>query len=756
MALVAQQTQPAKALRIRVRGAVQGVGFRPHVYGLAQQMGLAGWVLNDSDGVLMHVEGPGASGFADRLRADLPPLARIDRIDVQDVAPGGLAAFRIRTSAAGAAARTRVPADAAVCDDCLAEICDPRDHRYRYPFTNCTHCGPRYTITRALPYDRAQTSMGPFAMCSACQAEYDDPGDRRFHAQPNACPACGPRLSMPLADIAAAIAAGEIVAVKGLGGFHLAADARNAAAVERLRQRKGRDGKPFAVMVPGLTAARRLADLTDSEAALLSGRARPIVLARAWPHNGLAPGVQSGLPTIGIMLAYTPLQYLLFHDAMGRPDGTSWTERADAPVWVMTSANASGDPLIIDDDEAQSRLSGIADRVAGHDRRIVARADDGIVRQIAGAPAILRRARGHVPAPVQLSHDVPSTLAVGGDLKTTLCLIRGREAFVSPHLGDMSTPAARACFREAVDHLTAVLDVVPERLACDWHPDFFTTRWAESRGGPLVRVQHHHAHVAAVAAEHGVDGPLLGLALDGVGLGEGGSAWGGELLLSDGARFRRLGGLKPLAQPGGDAAALDPRRMAAAALHALGRGAEIARRFADFPDAALLAAMLDKGVNCPATSSTGRLFDAAAGLLGVCDRNRFEGEAAMRLEGLVERPRVLTGGWQLAHGMLDLTPLLGALADEPDARRGAELFHGTLAAALTDWVAQTMVTCRAPRRVALSGGCFHNKVLSDTLGRQLAATGVSVLRPRAVPAGDGGLSLGQAWIAGRTDLTQED
>ncbi len=741
---------PAR-VRVRVAGAVQGVGFRPFVWTLARELDLSGWVLNDGAGVLLEAEGGRTDHFLERLKRDAPPLARIDRIESDRLPVQGNpdAVFEIRPTPQGETARTMVTPDMATCPACLEDIVREGDRRAGYAFTNCTHCGPRYTITRALPYDRAQTSMAPFALCPDCAREYADPADRRFHAQPNACPACGPRYSEGVAAILDRIRRGEILALKGIGGFHLVVDARNGDAVERLRARKDRDGKPFAVMVADLAAARRLA-MIDPEAELaLTGPARPVVIVPSRSGQDLAPGVGQGLATLGLMLAYAPIHTLLFHEAsLGGED----------LALVMTSANPSGDPLVTDNDDAHRRLAAIADHVVTHDRDILVRCDDSVVRVIAGAPRVMRRARGFVPEPIHLPQEGPCVLAMGGHLKTTICVTRGDEAFLSQHIGDLDGPETLAFHRETVCHLLSILDVTPERVACDLHPDFLSTHEAEAFGVPVVRVQHHQAHLAGLAAEHGIAEPMLGLALDGFGLGaDGRASWGGERMIVGGASVRHMGSFAPLAQPGGDRAAREPWRMGAAALHALGRGAEIPRRFAAFQGADLLAAMVARGVNAPATSSAGRLFDAACGLLGVKPVATFEGEAPMALEALAGgRTAVLADGWSIdGTGTLAFAGLLEALADS-GAHEGAALFHGTLAAALCDWV----VTAFAPgapahglaRRVGLSGGCVQNKLLVETLIAHLGAHGVEAVLPLKAPANDGGLSLGQAWVAACTDL----
>ena len=736
--------------RVRIRGQVQGVGFRPFVFGLAQRNRLTGWVTNDPDGVLAEIQGDAVGDFLSALSEQPPPLARIDAVTVEERPPTPDAdGFAILHSDRRGAVTTDVPPDAAVCGACLEDLFDPANRRYRYPFITCTHCGPRFTITRDLPYDRAQTSMAGFALCADCAREYGDPLDRRFHAQPVACPRCGPALSMPLDEIARRLTGGEILAIKGLGGFHLSCDARNDAAVDRLRWAKQRDGKPFAVMVAGLASARRTARVDAAEAALLSSAERPVVLLRKTAGaERLAHGIAPGLPWLGVMLPYTPLHYLLFHEAIGRPPGTAWLAQPQAPALVMTSANLSGEPLVVDGREAAERLAGIADAIVDHDRPIVVRCDDGVARVVGGRALKVRRARGAVPTPVRLPRPIPPVLAVGAHLKAAACLTRGGDAFLSQHVGDLNNAATIGFFEEAVAHLRRLVGSAPVAVAHDLHPDLASTRYAAGLGLPTIAVQHHHAHIAAIQAEHGLTAPVLGLALDGVGLGDDGGIWGGELLLLEGAAYRRLGHLAPLALPGGDVAARQPWRMAAAVLHRLGRTEQIAPRLAQYGPAAALADMLATGVRCPPTSSVGRLFDAAAGLLGICPISGFEAEAAMRLEGLVSAPRVLAGGWRIADdGVLDLLPMLAALIDRAP-EDGADLFHGTLIAALVDWAGWAAATTGV-RHVALGGGCLVNKVLAEGLVSGLEAGGLTPLTARAVPPNDGGIALGQAWVAGQ-------
>lgn len=778
------------AARIRVRGIVQGVGFRPFVYRLAIELGLSGWVRNDSEGVEIEAQG-GEAALAALLRglkSEAPDLARVDEVSRMPAEVLPRHGFAILESRSGHALTGIVP-DAAICPACLAEIFDSADRRYRYPFTNCTHCGPRYTITRHLPYDRPSTSMAKFALCPACRGEYDNPLDRRFHAQPNACPACGPRLAliegggqaMAADDLIAAtlerLHAGQILAIKGLGGFHLMCDARNGEAVARLRQRKQREEKPFAVMLAGIASVAQFAACSDAEGRLLEARERPIVLLQKRAECDTAlPGVAPGMGELGVLLPYAPLHYLLYHEAAGRPGGTAWLETPQELALVCTSANPGDEPLVTANDEALQRLCGIADVFLLHDRDILVRCDDSVMRvnqewemgngqcgkPIASGPSLIthhpspsfiRRARGYTPRAIKLAKAGRPVLACGGWFKNTVCLTRGDEAFVSQHIGDLDNASTCRSLEETAQHLMNVLEIEPEIVAHDLHPDFFSSRFAadfaRQRGIPVLAVQHHHAHVAAVMAEHGLAGPVLGLALDGVGLGSDGKAWGGELLRVDGAEFQRLGHLTELALPGGDRAAREPWRLAASALHALGRGDEIELRF-PHSAAAAVRQMLERNFNSPSTSSCGRLFDAAAGLLGEREVAAFEGQAAMLLEGLAERHGPVVArdnGFRIeADGSLNLLPLLAALSEIRDAGQGAALFHATLAKALAAWVEDALETTGL-NQVAFGGGCFLNRLLSADLVARLEALGAKVYQARQAPPNDGGLSLGQAWIA---------
>ena len=757
----------AEARRVRVTGVVQGVGFRPFVWRLAQAHGLAGWVRNDGAGVDIHIQGAssGLDAFLVALKSEAPPLARLEGIAVDPAVLEDRAGFRILESAGGRVS-TAIGHDSAVCADCLAEMFNPADRRWRHAFITCTHCGPRYTVARGLPYDRGRTSLAPFPLCPDCGREYREPADRRFHAETTCCPACGPQLSLldaggtavggdPLAGALALLRAGRIVAVKGLGGFHLVCDARNPVAVAALRQRKAREEKPFAVMGANGASFAGLATVGEKEGAWLAAAERPIVLLPKTENaDEMLPGVAPGLAWLGALLPYTPLQYLLFHEAAGRPAGCDWLAKPQPLFLVMTSANPGGEPLVIGNDEALRRLAGIADAYLLHDREIVVRCDDSVLRDAGGTPQFVRRARGYTPRAIGLPRPGPSVLALGAWFKNTVCVTRGDEAFVSQHVGDLDNAAGCAFLEEIVGHLLSILQVEPDRIACDCHPDFHSSRFAAAfaaeRGLPLIRVQHHQAHGAAVLAEHGHEAPALVLALDGIGLGTDGEAWGGELLRLDGAFCERLGRLRPLPLPGGDRAAREPWRMGAAALQLIGAGDEISRRFAGQPGAKTVAEMLARNLNCPPTSSAGRLFDAAAGLLNLRPVMGFEGQAAMLLEGraAAHGPAApWSDGWSVeADGQLDLRPLLRHLAAATDADLAAARFHATLASALADWVAAA-ADGSGIRTVVGAGGCFLNALLSSALRAELPRRGLRFLEAGLLPPNDGGISLGQAWVA---------
>jgi len=734
-------------LRVRVRGAVQGVGFRPFVYMLANKLSLSGFVRNDAEGVLLEIEGSRTSDFLDTLRASPPPLACIDSIDVVSILLQGDMGFDVLESESGRVS-TRVVPDAAVCEACLDEMFDPASRFYLYPFLSCTHCGPRYTITQALPYDRTQTSMAGFGMCVHCACDYSDPSNRRFHAEPIACAECGPRLSHDIESIVSALGSGAIVALKGIGGFHLLCDARNENAVKALRDRKARDAKPFAVMVANVASVEQIADVEPLEKHLLKTSARPAVVMRS--KGKLASSVAPNLGKLGVMLPYAPLHHLLFHAAAGSP--AQYDRDAVNPlVLVATSANPGGEPLVIDDEDAHRRLRNIADLIVTHDRPILIRSDDSVVAVMDGAPAFLRRARGYVPEPIDLGEDGPCVLAMGGHLKATVTVTRGKEAFVSQHIGDLNRLETIRFYNETIRHLLSILDVKPEAVACDLHPDYLSTRLAEERDLPLIKVQHHAAHIAAVAAENREAKRGLGVALDGHGYGPGGAAWGGELLQFDGLmhdmKAARLGCLKPLPMPGGDRAARESWRMGIAALASLGESCRSADFFPDVPLAGSVVSALEKQTMQPMTTSMGRLFDAAASLAGVCLFQHYEGQAAMEFEALVSKPRALPGGFSLDDEGLDFHGVLRWIVkDRPSPQEAADYFHGTLIEGLSVWVEKAAMA-RDHLNIFLGGGCFMNRVLAEGLATSLRERGLRPLLPRMVSANDGGLSLGQAAIA---------
>ncbi len=755
--------------QIRVQGQVQGVGFRPFVHQLARELGLSGWVRNDGAGVEIALEGSKnlVMNLVERLETEPPALSRVEQVLLDLAQPTcGFHGFNILASQAGKI-QTGITPDAVVCSDCLKELFESHNRRYLYPFINCTHCGPRYTITKHLPYDRVNTSMAGFTLCPACQSEYDQPIDRRFHAQPNACSECGPQLQLmdsggnvletnnPLADSVAYIQSGQVLAVKGLGGFHLVCDAHNAKPIEKLRNAKRREEKPFAVMILNVASARQYAHLSENEASLLHSTERPIVLLnKSTDCDAQLSGIAPGLSHIGLMLPSTPLHYLLFHELLGKPAGTAWLESLTELALVMTSANPGGEPLVKDDAEAKTHLNGLANAFLTHNRDILHRCDDSVMRWQGDAPAFIRRARGFVPRRIKLPFTGPSILACGAWLKNTVCVTRDDEAFVSQHIGDLDHATTRLMLEDTVAHLCDILEVQPQAVAHDLHPDFFSTQFAQSfaveHSLPIIPVQHHHAHIAAVCAEHNITESVIGLALDGVGVGNDGEAWGGELMLVNGAEFHRIGHLAPLAMPGGDHAARAPWRMAASVLFALGRGSEIPQRFSTQSGAQTVLSMLQRDLNCATTSSTGRLFDSAAGLLGIIEMQSYEGQAAMLLEGLAKHhgnAKPLSNGYKInKNGVLDFQLLLAVLADCDSTTYGAALFHATLADGLAAWVAHATQK-HDVRCIALGGGCFLNQVLTQMLTDNLKAQGLRVITARQVPPNDGGISIGQAWVA---------
>ncbi len=758
--------EPIARCRIVVEGVVQGVGFRPFVYRLASAHRLDGTVRNGQHGVVIDAQGGRESitRFLAELEAGAPSAARIRRITTAWSSPSHFDAgtFRIDTTAAGGEPALFPAPDLAVCARCLEEMRDPGDRRLAYPFLNCTECGPRYTIIRALPYDRERTAMAPFTMCSACRDEYERPPDRRFHAEPTACPACGPRLALldargarlavpdPLEEAIAALRAGRIVAVKGLGGYHLACDATAPEAVGELRRRKAREAKPLAVMVPDLEAARRLCLVSDAEASLLQSPARPIVLLERRPEvagSRVADAVAPRLRHLGLMLPYTPLQHLLL-DGAGRP-------------LVMTSGNRSDEPIAFEDADALARLAGVADAFLVHDRAIEVRCDDSVARVVDGAPLLLRRARGYVPLAITLTREASEPiLACGGELKNTFALVRGANVFLSQHLGDLSDERAYRAWTAAIAHLERMLDLSPRVVAHDLHPDYHATGYAQMlEGVRRIPVQHHHAHIASCLADNGVDDRVIGVAWDGTGYGTDGRVWGGEFLLADLNGFERVGCFQDVAMPGGEAAIREPWRMAATFLQAAygeameGLDLPFVRRL-DRPAWRLLSQAVARGLHAPLTSSAGRLFDAVAAILGIRDRVDFEAQAAMELEALAlaEADRLYDVGVEAREGRLVVrTPdvvrgvvedLLGGV----DADRIAGRFHATLA----DVIVRTCGLLRTRSgidRVALSGGVFQNMRLLALAVNGLGAAGFRVYTHRQVPPNDGGLALGQAAIA---------
>lgn len=765
---------------IRVRGLVQGVGFRPTVWRLARAFGLTGEVLNDGEGVLIRAWGtPEAlARFEAALAAEPPPLARVDSIERSELSGGRAVSehFCIVASERGAVA-TGIAADAATCPACLQEVLDPANRRYRYPFANCTHCGPRLSIVQAIPYDRGSTSMAAFAMCKDCSAEYENPADRRFHAEPIACPECGPRVWLEdaggaevaagvgedaIAVAARLIAEGDIVAIKGIGGFHLACDAGNEDAVARLRQRKHRYHKPFALMAAELEMIAAHARVAAAEAELLQSTAAPIVVLDVGPQTeGLAASVAPGQASLGFMLPYTPLHHLLMRD-LARPI-------------VLTSGNRSDEPQCTGNDEARRRLSGIADHWLMHDRDIVNRLDDSVARVIDGAPAMLRRARGFAPDPIRLPAgfgEAPRVLAMGAELKSTFCLLRDGEAVLSQHIGDLEEAATHADYRAALALYRQLFAFEPEVVAVDCHPDYLSTQWgraiAAEDGVALGEVQHHHAHVAACLAEHGIalsDPAVLGIVLDGLGLGEDGALWGGEILSCDYRSYERLAHFTPVALLGGSKAMREPWRNAFAHLHRFIGWSEVTARYADLDIVRRLAAkplaplerMLETGLNAPPSSSAGRLFDAVAAALGVCaEVASYEGQAAIELEALAERGRDEAGdgypvdvseGALLTMGWASLwRALLDDLASGTPREVIAARFHAGLAAGLAR-LGGKLAKRHGLKRAVLSGGVFQNRLLLQGVAKGLRNSGLDVLTPQRVPANDGGIALGQAVIA---------
>jgi hydrogenase maturation protein HypF len=776
-----------EARRILVTGVVQGVGFRPFVYGLAARLGLRGWVCNTSAGVEILVDGPAErlQEFAEALSAEKPPLARIDRLQVEQTEAGGFTGFEIRASESIQGAFQPVAPDVGLCPDCERELFDPQDRRYLYAFINCTNCGPRFTIIKDLPYDRPQTTMAGFHLCPECESEYHDPLDRRFHAQPVACPKCGPRvwlmrkgrlaLTLGLTGILATrrlLRMGMIVAVKGLGGFHLACDAANPQAVEELRRRKGRVDKPFAVMAADLRTVEKWCELDEAARELLSGPEKPIVLLRR--KKSADAGLAPHLDTLGVMLPYTPLHHLLLNQR-----DPVLAQEPVPPLLVMTSGNFSEEPIAVENEDALTRLSPLADAFLVHEREIHIRCDDSVIRVDAGpsipneSPVLdrppstpfghnvvhLRRSRGYAPYPVQLPFNMKPALGVGGELKNTFCLARDRYAFLSQHIGDMENVETHRSFEQGLEHLSRLFKVEPELIAYDLHPGYYSTQYALKQPQKKVGVQHHHAHIAACMADNGLENHrVIGLSFDGTGYGTDGAIWGGEALIADYSGFRRAAHLEYLPLPGGDAAIRNPWRIALGYAHALGLDVSdlpFARKL-DPQAVHVLRAQIDKRLNTVDTSSLGRLFDAVAALAGVGGTITYEAQAAIELE-VLSRP-YLSGADPFPAALeesdgqliLGLRGLLSAVVDA--VRRGDEpgrigaRFHRTLANMSVE-VCRRLRSDAGLNEVALSGGVWQNQILLDLTRAGLLGEGFTVYVHRQTPANDGSLSLGQAVIA---------
>jgi len=769
-------------LRLEVRGAVQGVGFRPFVYRLAHELGLRGWVQNDGRGVRLEVEGERRhlDQFRERLQAEAPPLAVVQDVSAEWLAPVGFSGFDIQHSDAQSSKRALLLPDVATCAACLGDLTDPTNRRHGYPFTNCTGCGPRFSIVRALPYDRPNTTMAGFTQCAQCQAEYDEPRDRRFHAQPNACADCGPRVWLATSNgqrqsagadairqAAQALRDGFILALKGLGGFQLLADATSPAAVKRLRQRKRRWEKPLALMVGTIEHARALATVSEEVAAALTGPSAPIVLVPRRPDAPVTAAVAPGTPLLGLMLPYTPLHHLLMHELQ-------------VPV-VATSGNLSDEPICIDNGEALVRLGEIADLFLLHDRPIERHVDDSVAVWTNNTLQLVRRARGYAPLPVRVNRTGPTVIAVGSHLKNTIALALGHDVFVSQHIGDLDTRAARDAHQRVIRDFSTMYETVPEIVAHDLHPDYASTQWAhttvgQARNGDdrwaaqfaearLVGVQHHHAHLVACLADNGIEETSLGVTWDGTGYGNDGTVWGGELLLGDARGFRRVAHFWPFRLPGGEAAVREPRRSALAALlETFGQGVcsweDLASIHAfSARERDLLLQMLRRGVNSPVTTSAGRLFDAVASVAGLRQVASYDGQAAMELEHVADRTVTASYPFPVSASegsqplVLDWRPLLSAVVDDVRQRTPVGEISAKFHHALAQVVVQVAREVGNPR-VALSGGCFQNLLLSELCAQGLSNAGFMVLRHRQVPTNDGGISLGQAVIAVASQATE--
>ncbi len=755
-------SEALRRIRYLFSGVVQGVGFRPHIYRVATKHRLGGYVCNTPEGVTLEVEGPAGrlAKFHAELTKSFPPASDVEGMSRTDVAVLGETDFRIVASEQEGRKKVLISPDIATCADCLRELRDPADRRYRYPFINCTNCGPRLTIIRDVPYDRANTSMACFPLCPRCRAEYENPADRRFHAEPNACPVCGPRLwftddegqvlegppSDPVEKAAKLLRAGKVLAIKGLGGFHLAVDASNEDAVRRLRSRKYREEKPLAIMVRDIDAASRMAKIGRAERGLLISPQRPIVLCRKLGDSAIAPSVAPGVPNQGIMLPYTPLHHLLL--------GTGFT------ALVMTSANQVDEPICIANREALARLKGIAEFFLFHNRDILVRCDDSVAAVMGQAPVLMRRSRGWAPKPVTLKRSYPDVLALGPHLKATLCILKGGLAYLSPHIGDLETPEARDFHRESLRVMERIAECRPDVIACDMHPAYWTTRLAEELPHrEILRVQHHHAHIVSAMAENGLSKEMIGLAMDGTGYGPDGTAWGGEFLVCDEADYRRAGHIRPYPLPGAEKAVKEPWRVAASLLRE-SFGGDWRGVAAKLPlgekegQFAVLESMMAQGFNSPLTSSLGRVFDGVAAILGTRQAVSFEGQAAMEMETIAAGHSRKRYPYEIAGDgeklILDLRPLVRAVAEERirgrDPAAIAAAFHRTVIEAIAAMAVAVREQTGLDKAV-LSGGCFQNRVLLEGTVQALEKGGFTVYTHRLLPTNDGCIALGQAVVA---------
>ena len=750
-----------KRARYLFTGIVQGVGFRPFIYRLAVRQGLAGFVQNRPDGVLVEVEGtpPAIDSFFSSVSRELPPLANITGVASSEIAVTGDTEFKIIISNNEGQGDVHIAPDSAVCADCLKELFDPACRRFRYPFINCTNCGPRLTIINDIPYDRVHTSMACFLLCPQCRTEYENPGNRRFHAEPNACPVCGPQLELrdadgeiipcedPVERAIELIAAGNVLAIKGLGGFHLCVDATSDEAVKKLRSRKYREEKPLAIMVRDIEQARLIAEINDEEKALLSSVQRPIVLLKKKKNDRISTFVAPFVSSLGIMLPYAPLHYLLLENKL--------------LALVMTSANQVDEPICISNREAQNRLKGIADYFLVHNRDILVRCDDSIAFVTGGKPQLLRRSRGYAPRPLILKESFPAVLALGPQLKTTQCILKDNFAFLSPHIGDMETPQARDFFHESVALMKRITQSDPQIIACDYHPAYYSTQAAqELKEVRIVHVQHHHAHIVSCMAENQIDGDVIGLAMDGTGFGLDGNAWGGEFLIANLTQFQRFGHLQYFVLPGGQKAIHEPWRIGVSLLRqAYGQAwPEIASRLKLTPDQTnfeLLDKIIETRLNSPLSSGMGRLFDGVAAIMGLRRRVSFEGQAAMELEAKAKSAGVVLPFEILRNPdesyILDVSAAIRAIVENMFSGKSIEeiasVFHSTLAAAFAA-MSFEMRKLTGNNRVALSGGCFQNRVLLEGTVAELKKNSFDVYYHSQIPANDGGVSLGQAVIAG--------